>query len=149
MPLQPTKISQVSHPSSLKILAESFGERLISSVLTAVAASIALVALSFAIYAGFKELVTPPWASACTAAVFAAVAGIFAIVVPRSIKARKNVQIAELEADRPGPSRAVVRTAVEIAFAVVGAAAETALSRRHDRRSGEHLKLRHQKPKRR
>lgn len=148
MPLQPTKFSKVSLPS-LNILAESVGERLISSVLTAVAASIALVAISFAIYAGFKEVIAPAWASACTAAIFAAVAGIFAIVVPRSIRARTNVQIAEPEAYRAGPSRAAVRTAVEIAFAVVGAAAETALSRRHDRRSGENLQLRHHKPKRR
>ena len=130
MPREPVPLPKGSGFPSLKLLSANVIAAVVSTLLGSAAGIIALVALSFAIYAGFKNLTNPPVASALTALVFAILGGVIAVVVPRAIKSKARSQAAELDAARARQTASTVRTVAEIAFAVIGATAEAAVQRR-------------------
>ncbi len=130
MPREPVPLPKGSGFPSLKLLSANVIAAVVSTLLGSAAGIIALVAMSFAIYAGFKDLTSPAVASALTALVFAILGGVIAVVVPRAIKSKARSQEAELDAARARQTARTVRTVAEIAFAVIGATAEAAVQRR-------------------
>ena len=114
----------------LKDFGRRLGAGLVTAVMTAVAAAITLVALSFAAYAGLKMVVSPAAASALTALIFAVVAGLIAVVAPKVITGKPQ---AGSRAMQPAPKTfdaAFMKTAGEVAVAVLGVVADLAFSHR-------------------
>ncbi|MBV8593812.1 MAG: hypothetical protein JOZ27_05895 [Caulobacteraceae bacterium] len=113
----------------LKDLAKRAGLGAASAVMASTAAAIALVALAFCLYALLKLVVAPAGAAGITALVFAALAGLFAFTAPKLTKAAKPTR-EEVAAVRPRVDPETLRLAAEAGVAVLGAAADMALSRR-------------------
>ncbi len=105
-------------------LARRLGAGLVAAVMIAVAAGIVLVAAAFAVYAALKLAVSPAAASALTALVFAVVTGLLALLGPRLAGAGPK------RAPATHRDPAALRTASEVAVAVLGIVGDMALSRR-------------------
>ncbi len=121
-------------PSHLAHLGATFSAGLVGSILTAVAGSIALVALALALNAALLVYIRPAWAAAATAAVFAAICGLLAIVTPKLIAG----------AEKPAPATlgsvlnpANLGLGIEIGLAIVEALAAASWRRRRIDRAAD------------
>jgi predicted membrane-bound spermidine synthase len=76
----------------IKDLINELEIKVLSALLTAVAAAITLVSMAFAVYAGFKLLVVAPAAAALTALVFAVITGLIGLLAPRLSRKTKRRQ---------------------------------------------------------
>jgi hypothetical protein len=115
-----------------------FGSSLIAAALTATAASIALVAAAFGLYAALGMVMTRAAAAGLTALTFAVIAGLIILAAPRLI-ARGPKGRRQAKDRRKGEA---ARTAMEVGLAALTVAADLAMKRR----PGKGEKTRHEKP---
>jgi hypothetical protein len=100
------------------------------AVMTAVAGSIALVAFAFALNAALAPYLSPAWASAATAGVFAAICCVMAIVTPKLISGfAKPAPLTLAAAINP----VSLGLTIQISLAILGGPAEASRRRRADR----------------
>ncbi len=117
-------------PSYLAYLGGSFSTGLVGTILTAVAGSIALVALALALNAALLAYLPPPWASAATAAVFAAICGLLAVATPKLIAgSAKPAPVTLASAFNP----VSLGLGIEIGLLVVAGLVEASRRRKPDR----------------
>ncbi len=148
MPREPVKLVHKTAAPSLQLISANVIADIVSAILCSVAGAIALIALSFAIYAGLKDFVSPPLASGGTALVYLIIAAVLAVIVPRSIKSRAASKQAKLEVTRSRLNARTVRAVTDVAFAVLAALAESVAQRRLQHQSepkSHHSKTRRRK----
>ena len=103
MPRKPILKQQNAPPPALAALGARVSAGAIFTVMIAVSCGITLVALSFAIYAELEIFISPAFASAGTALIFAVIAGLIGLAAPRIIQARALK--AAPEPELPAPAR--------------------------------------------
>ena len=106
-------------------LARRLGAGLVAAVMMAVAAGIALVATSFALYALFCLFASPAVASALTAGIFAAITALIAYFAPKLINPG-----AETHRRAQRPDAATMRLFAELGLAALGVVADLGLQKR-------------------
>ncbi len=116
---------------------ERFGKALsaglIGAAMAAVAGGIALVAVSFALYAALETVLSPAASAAATAGVFALICAVLAVVTPRLVTGASK---APPESRASSVTPATVTLAIEIAIALCAGLAEAARRRRETTRVG-------------
>ena len=117
-------------PSYLGLLGKALGAGLVGFVMSAVAGGIMLVALSFALYAALLPFCSPAAASAGTAAVFAVICAILAIVTPRLITGGKKATPVRASTLNP----ATLSLGLEIAMALLAGLTEASRRRNESKR---------------
>lgn len=116
---------------------ERFGKALsaglIGVAMAAVSGGIALVAVSFALYAALETVLSPAASAAATAGVFALICAVFAVVTPRLVTGAPKAPSHNL-ASSVNPAN--VTLAIEIAIVLCAGLAEASRRRRETTRVG-------------
>jgi hypothetical protein len=115
---------------ALDSLAATLGGSVIATVITAVAAAIALVSAALALYDLLASLTSPAGAAAITAIALTVVAIVSASLGQRIVRARAIALDARLAASKPFMRPEIYRAVGEVGLVVLGFAAERALRRR-------------------
>jgi hypothetical protein len=118
---------------AVEALAANVGGSVIATVMTAVAAGIALVAGAFAIYDTVVAVTSQAIAAGLTALALALVSVITGLIGPRIVRARAAAAERRLGPRRSVENSALVGMAAEFALIVAGLAADRALRHRAKR----------------
>jgi hypothetical protein len=115
---------------TIEALGANVGGSIIATVMTAVAAGIALVAAAFAIYDAVAALTSPAIAAGLTALALAIIAVITGLVGPRIVRGRAAASERRLGPGRSIENSAVLGLAAEFLLIIGDLAADRALRHR-------------------
>jgi len=106
----------------LKVIGRRLALGVVATLMAATAASITLIAASFCLYSLLLKWFSASSASGLTALAFAVIAGLIGLIAALMLRSAKP--------PKPKFDRDTARIAMETAVAILGVAADVALSRR-------------------